>query len=133
MSQNADLVEHALHVGQLEQHDGVGPIADRVADRRHELGDVRDVFQRVPADDDVGVDVGVPLVVEVGDPLDVGGGRVVDPLRMHTGIDADAVAGTGVGHLDQELALAAPDLEHRPVGEVVVVRPTARRAPGRRP
>ena len=125
-----DLVEHALDIGKLEQHHRVGPIADRRTDRRHELGDVRNVLERVPADDDVRVDVRVALVVEIGDPFDVGRLWVVHPLGMDSGVDADAVAGAGAGHLDQELALATADLEDGAVLEVVVGHPPFGEFPG---
>ncbi len=101
---------------------GRSPIALRIDG--HELGDIRDVLERVSAHDDVGVEVGVALVVEVGDPLDLRSELVVVPaLGVHARIDADAMTGAGLGHLDQELALATPDLEHRLVGEVVVLDP----------
>ena len=118
------LVEHALHIGQLEQQHGFGSIADRLPDGSHELGHVGDVFERVAADHDVGVEVRIALVVEIGDPLDVGSCRIVDPLGVHTGVDADAVTGSGLCHLDQELTFAAADLEHGAVVQVVVTDPS---------
>jgi hypothetical protein len=119
------LVEHAVDVGELEQHDRLRTVADRPSDARHELGDVGDVLERVPTDHHVGVEMRVSVVVEVRDPFDPGGLGVVDPLGVHPGVDADAMARARLGHLDEELTLAAADLQDGPVAQVVVGAPTS--------
>ena len=127
-----DLLEHPPDVGQLEEHHGVEPVADRAPDRAQHLRHGLDVLEGVPADDGVGGQERVALGVEVLDPREpVGRGRF-DPLRAHAGVDADAVPGALLAHGDQELTLPASDLQHVPAVEVVLLDPRCRQLVGER-
>ncbi len=95
-------------------------------DHGDELGDGRDVLQRVATDDGVGVEMGVTLAVEVGDPLNASGRGVVHAIGTEAGIDPDTRTGARLQHLDEELAFAAPDLEDRLALQVVPLDPLRR-------
>ncbi len=120
------LLEDPLHVRQLEQHDGLAPLPDRRPNGPHELADRRDVLERVAAHHGVGVQVRVVLGVEVRDPVDAGRRFTLAPLGVGPGVDADAPTDAGLAHHLEELALAAADLQHRPVREGVLLDPTLR-------
>src|SRR5690606_35081872 len=119
------LVEDALDVGQLEQHDRVEPVADAVADHPHEPGHVGDVLERVPADDRVGLQRPEALVVELGAGLDAVGQLGPQPLGVQPGVDADDPRHAGLDQVLEELALAAADLDGRAAGQVVLLDPVA--------
>ena len=53
------LAQHAERVRDFEPDAGAVPLADRLPHGPHERAGVRDVLQRVPAADEVGLDLGI--------------------------------------------------------------------------
>ena len=87
-----------------------------------------DVLERVPADHRRSVDLGQVLGEEAPDPVRAAGHVVGNALGVHAGVDAQAAAGARPQHLDEELALAAADLD-----DVLAVRGRSGRPSRARP
>jgi hypothetical protein len=79
------------------------------------------VFERVPAADQVSLQVRILGSVEVLDELHIGGRASLHAFRNEGGIDPDAPVVPEFTQQRKELSLAAPDLEHRLVADVVAV------------
>jgi hypothetical protein len=116
-----DLAQHPEHVGQLEEDGGGLPPGQVGPEQLHEPGHVGDVLQRVAADHEVGRQVGVLLAVQVGDEADPVGGRAAHPVEHHAGVDPDAAVVAQLADAQQELALAAAELEDVLVVQVETV------------
>src|SRR3954452_19360621 len=115
------LDQYPFHVGQLEEHDGVGPLVDSLADQGHEVADSPDMLECVAAAHIVGPEVGIRRAIEILDELDAFGRRAHQPFGTIARIDADAAAGAALAQDGKELALAAADLEHGLSGEVIAL------------
>jgi len=113
------VLQHPDQVGDLEEHDRPFAIAHGAAYCAHKLRGIGNVLERHLAAEEIGLDVRILLGVEVLDELDVGvlAGRVA---LFHKGrIKADTFV---VAHLAQDgekLALAAADLDHLLVPQIV--------------
>ncbi len=116
------LLEHALHVRQLEEYIHMRALADGVAHQADEFPDGTDVLQRVPAADVVCLEVRILRSVEVGDEADTAGRSALCPLRTIPGVEPDAVAAGALAQRDEEFSLAATDLQHRGARADAVLR-----------
>ena len=82
------LLQDPLHVGKLEEHVDVAPVADRLAHQPDEIEDRRDVLQRVATAHVIGVQMRILRPVEVADEADAIRGAAAGPFRPIAWIDA---------------------------------------------
>src|SRR5690606_31187630 len=92
----------------------------------------RDMLEGVAAAHDVGREVGVTLVVEILDELQLRQDGRLQAAGDVGRIDTDAPGHALPDHEGEELALAAADLQHALPGELILPDPAAGKGPGKR-
>src|SRR6185437_10013485 len=115
------VLQHSFHVRQLEEYVDVASIADRLAHQSDELAYRADVLEGVAAANVVRLQVGVAWPVEVAQEADAGACRALGAFRSIAGVEPDTVAPGALAQGDEELSLAAADLQNRDPGADAVL------------
>src|ERR1700743_1735583 len=82
------LGKHAFDIGGFEEDPGILSVSDQGADRADEIGYRSDVFERVTAKDNFGIETAVFFGKKVGDELDLVASYRAALIHSIAGIDA---------------------------------------------
>src|SRR6185437_9199669 len=115
------VLEHSLHVRELEEHVDVAAIADRLAYESDEIAHRADVLEGVAAANVVRLQVRVARPVKVANEADARARGALGALGSIAGVEPDAVAAESLAQRDQKLSLAATDLQDRHAGADAVL------------
>src|SRR5687767_7208835 len=104
------LLENAVDIGQLEKKQRIGAVPNRAANHAHKGIRRRDMLQRVPAANDVRIEVSVLLAIEILNKFQAIENWSLQTTRDIRWINADPVAHAKLNEQGEEFSFAASNL-----------------------
>jgi hypothetical protein len=126
------LAQHAQDVRDLKEDARLRPVLERAPQRPYEQRDIAHVFERVTADDRIGLEEPGPPRVELRDDRHTLGARPGQTAGDGGRIDPHAMVSAELTELGEEVSLAAADLDDPLVAQPPALDQTLRQLVGER-